>query len=242
MVAYESYLFELRHYIHYYETQQKLSFQTNEGKQQLADYKRRALDSVINDAYIKELAKQNNVTVTNQEVDEQIAVLRSQNRLGTTNQVFEDVLRDFWGWSLNDFKRSLRQQMLERKVVSKLDTESHAKIAAASVEAKSGASFPDVVAKYTDDALTKTNGGEYPGVIDKSNRDISAQITAAIFLLRPGDISPVVDTGYTLELIRLNAYEGGKAKASHIQVNLKDVNTYLDPLKKQNPARKFIKV
>ena len=35
MVAYENYLFELRHYMHYYETQQKLNSDTPEAKQRL---------------------------------------------------------------------------------------------------------------------------------------------------------------------------------------------------------------
>jgi hypothetical protein len=52
-VAYENYLFELRHYIHYYEVQQRLSFQTEAGKAQLDSYKNRALDKVVDDAYIK---------------------------------------------------------------------------------------------------------------------------------------------------------------------------------------------
>jgi hypothetical protein len=38
-VAYENYLFELRHYIHYYQTQQKLDFNSEAGQQQLAEYK-----------------------------------------------------------------------------------------------------------------------------------------------------------------------------------------------------------
>jgi len=50
-IAYENYLFELRHYIHYYETQQQLSFDTESGRDQLAAYKKRALDDVVNLAY-----------------------------------------------------------------------------------------------------------------------------------------------------------------------------------------------
>lgn len=242
MVSYESYLFELRHYIHYYETQQKLSFQTVEGKQQLANYKERALQHVVDDTYIKELARKNKVTVTNAEVDAQIAIVRNQNRLGTSNQVFEDVLRDFWGWSLNDFKRSLREQLLARKVVSKLDTGSHAKVDAALKELNNGLSFAEAAKKYSVNPATKDVGGDYPVPIDKSNRDIDARVTAAIFALKPGQYSGVIDTGYTLEIVRLNAMEGDKAKASHIQVNLADISTYLNPLKDKHKPRNYIKI
>lgn len=242
MASYESYLFELRHYIHYYETQQKLSFQTVEGKQQLANYKERALQRVTDDAYIKELARQNKVSVTNSEIDAQIVILRNQNRLGTSDQVFEDVLRDFWGWSLNDFKRSLREQLLARKLVSKLDTGSHGQADAALAELNSSVSFADVAKKYSADAATKDNGGDYAAAIDKSNRNIDARVTAAIFALKPGAFSKVIDTGYTLEIVKLNSMEGDKAKASHIQVNFKDINSYLKPLKDKYKPRLLIKV
>ncbi|HSX23510.1 MAG TPA: hypothetical protein VLE74_00190, partial [Candidatus Saccharimonadales bacterium] len=47
-ISYESYLFEVRHYKHYYESQLKLDFRTKEGQQQLTAFKKQALDKVIN--------------------------------------------------------------------------------------------------------------------------------------------------------------------------------------------------
>lgn len=242
MVSYESYLFELRHYMHYYETQQKLSFQTKEGKQQLQNYKQRALQSVIDDAYIKELAAKNNVTVTNREVDQEIAIVKAQNRLGTSDQVFEDVLRDFWGWSLNDFKRSLRQQLLARRVVSKLDTTAHDKAAAALAEIKGGTAFGEVAKKYSNDSATAGTNGDYAATIDRSNRDINARVTTALFALKPGEVSKAIDTGYSLEIVRLASFEGDKAHASHIQINLMELGKFLNPLKDKQKARLYIKV
>jgi hypothetical protein len=190
-VSYESYLFELRHYIHYYETQQKTNLASGEGKQQLAESKKQSLQRVINDAYVKQLARQNGVTVTNAEIDNEIVLLRQQNRLGSSDQVFEDVLRDFWGWTLADFKRSLRQQLLARKVASKLDTNAHDRAQAALGELTNNIAFADVAKKYSDDAVTRDAGGEYGAVIDKSNRDVSPQVTKAVFnhrhRLQPGD-------------------------------------------------------
>jgi hypothetical protein len=102
-VAYENYLFELRHYTHYYETQQRQDFNTEAGKQQLAEFRKRALDKIVNDVYIKQLADKNGITVTDREVDDQIAIVRNQNRLGGSDKVFEDVLKDYWGWTVDDF-------------------------------------------------------------------------------------------------------------------------------------------
>src|SRR6185437_11490773 len=57
-VDYENYLFELRHYEHYYQVQQKVDFSSQAGQQQLDSYKKQAMDQIINDALVKQLAAQ----------------------------------------------------------------------------------------------------------------------------------------------------------------------------------------
>ena len=240
-VAYENYLFELRHYIHYYQTQAKLDFNDPKNKDQLTEFKKRALDKVVNDAYIKQLAKQHNVTVSDKEVDDEVNVVRSQNRLGNSDKAFEDVLKDYWGWSVNDFKRSLKSEMLAQKLVSTLDTDTHTRADAALNELKSGASFADVAKKYSDEAETKNNGGEYGYPIDKANRNLSADVTDQLFKLPAGQYSDVINTGYTLEIVKVIEVNGDKVRAAHIVFNFKDVNTYINDLKDQQKARLFIK-
>lgn len=239
-VTYENYLFELRHYIHYYETQQKLSFETEEGEQQLQEFKRQAMDRVINDAYVKYLAKENNVSVSSQEVDQEIAIVREQNRLGTSDQVFEDVLRDFWGWSVNDFKRSLRQQLLARKVASIIDTDAQEQARTALAELQAGADFAELVKKYSDDEITKENGGDYGIAIDEANRDIPAKVTDAIFSQQADQYSDIIDTGYSLEIVKTISFEEGKARAAHIQINFRDIREYIEPLKNSSPLRQYL--
>jgi hypothetical protein len=102
-VAYENYLYELRHYVHYYESQQQRNF-AGADRDQLLVFRKQALKNVTDYAYIKQLASQNHVSVSNKEVDARLAEVRNQNRLGGNNKVFADVLRDYWGWSINDFK------------------------------------------------------------------------------------------------------------------------------------------
>ena len=61
------------------------------------------MDKVINDAYVKQLAKQYKVTVSDQEVQAEIKTVRDQNRLGGSDKVFEDVLKEYLGWAVDDF-------------------------------------------------------------------------------------------------------------------------------------------
>lgn len=239
-VSYESYLFELRHYVHYYENQQELDFDTDAGQQQLEGYKRRALNKVIDDAYIKQLAEEKNITVSNQELEDQLIVMRSQNRLGDSDKVFEDVLRDFWDWSVEDFKRSLRQQMLAQKVVASMDVETWQRAEKALKLLKEGADFADVAREYSEDPSTKENGGEFSFLVDRSSPDLTPETTRTLFNLQPTQFSDILNIGYALEIVKNIEKSGDKIRGAHILFNFQDVGTYINDKKEQQPARTYI--
>lgn len=246
-VSYESYLFELRHLTHYYETQQEVDFKTANGKNQLITFKKRALQQVIDDAYVKQLASQNNVSVSGREVDDAVALLRNQNRLGSSDEEFADVLKEFWNWSADDFERKLRQQILAQKVVAKLDTATADRAAQAEVRARaSGADFAKLATELSDDQATKATGGAYNFDIDHSSRDLAPKVIDELFRLQPNQISGVIDTGYTLEIIKAisatSQANDRKLRASHISFNYQNINQFIKPLMDDNAPNRYIKV
>jgi hypothetical protein len=241
-VSYEDYLFELRHYIHYFENQQELDFSSQSGQDQLKEQKKRALDQVINETYIKKIAKEKGITVSSAEIDKQIELLRSQNRLGGDSQVFEDVLRDFWGWTINDFRRSINNEILKNKVVQAIDPQVRERADKAKAEIKNGKDFAAAAKEYSDDETTKDKGGELGFLVSKSDRNIPPQTAEVLFNLKPGEVSEVIGLGYGLEIIKNLGTEGDKVKAARIFFAYKDLDSYLNDYKDQQKARVYIKV
>jgi predicted secreted protein len=239
-ISYESYLFELRHYTHYYTTQQKLDFKSVAGKQQLVDFKKRALNKVINDSYVKRIAAEKKISVLDREVEDEITIVRNQNRLGSSDKVFEDVLKDYWGWSLGDFRRSLRAELLTQKVMAALDTGNAERAGAALNELKGGADFAAVAKKYSDD-VTKDSGGEYGYPIDRTSRNLSAKATEALYKLKPGQYSDIVNTGYSLEIFKVMETNGEKLRAAHIVMTFKNINSHVNDLKDKQKTRAYIR-
>jgi hypothetical protein len=239
-VAYENYLFELRHYIHYYQTQQRVDFDSESGKQQLTEFRKRAMDRVVDHAYVKRLAKQHDISVANQELEDAIRLVREQNRLGSSDQVFEDVLKEFWGWSVNDFKRELKQQMLAQKVVSTLDTETHEQAKQVYERLQKGEDFAVLAKEFSDDTATRDAGGDYGIAISQSDRDLPAQIIDTLFRLKAGETSQIINTGAGLEIIRLKELDGNKVRAAHITFAFKPIGDYINPLKTAEKPRLFI--
>ncbi len=239
-VAYENYLFELRHYTHYYQTQQRVDFSSQSGKQQLAEFRKRAMSQVVDYAYIKELADKNRISVSDAELNDAIRLVRNQNRLGSNDQVFEDVLKEFWGWSVGDFKRELRQQMLAQKVVSTLDTATHNRADQAYKRLQAGEDFAAVAKQTSDDLASRDNGGSYGFTISQSDRNLSPQVIDTIFKLNINEISKVINTGSSLEIIKLTQKDGTKVQAAHIAFAFKPADTYVKPLKDKEKPHLFI--
>jgi len=244
-VAYENYLFELRRHIHYYQEQQgdqDNDFSTVDDKEQLAEFRKESLDDVINLAYAKMLAGQNGVKVSGKEVDERVKQMREQNRLGSSDKVFADVLRDFWGWSISDFKRSLKDQILREKVAAKLDSQATAKAASALAQIKSGSDFADVAKAVSEDPASKVNGGDYGFGIVKSNPNVPPQVIDALYKLKPGQVSAVINTGKTLEIVKVEKLENGIITARHIVFALADMTPAIEELKKKEALKTYVRL
>lgn len=239
-IAYENYLFEVRRYKHFQENQQDIDFETEFGSSQLDEYKRRAMAKVINDAYIKQLAKENDISVSDQEVEDQITLLRSQEKLGSSEDVLEDVLREYFGWSRDDFKRYTRSNLLEQKVLATLDVDAAGRADAALASLQNGMEFSEVATNFSDNAATKANGGEFGFTIDKTNSDLPPQAIDAIFKLQPGETSGIVNTGNALEIFKVLEASDGKIKAAHIAINFKDINEFLNDEKAEIPTRTYV--
>ncbi|MBP6916825.1 peptidylprolyl isomerase [Candidatus Saccharibacteria bacterium] len=242
LVYYEDYLFELRHYIHYFEKQQQVDFSSEQGQAQLTEQRRKSLENVINYAYVKKIARQKGLRVTTKEVDNQINLLRDQNKLGSDNKVFENVLKDYWGWTIIDFRRSVEQGLLTSKVLQALDTTTQAKANKVLGEIRAGKDFATLAKKYSDDSTTKDRGGQLGFLVSKNDRNMPPQTVDALFNLKTGEVSDVINLGYGLEIIKNDGSQEGKLKASRIFFAYKDINHYLNDYKEQQRPQAFIKI
>lgn len=241
-ISYESYLFGLRRNMHYYHTQQHADFTTEGGKQQLKRLKQQAMDAAVQAAYVKQLAQQNGITVSGRAVNDEVELLRAQNRLGNSDRVLREVLSEFWGWSENDFKRELRQQLLQQAVVAKLDIATNQRAQAALNKLERGSDFGKLAAKVSDDDTTKDNKGQYASPITGNDRSLPPALTAQIAKLKKGQVSGIINTGYALEIIKIIDNDKGSVTVAHIQFRFKPIGDYTRKLKNQQPVHQYIKI
>lgn len=241
-VSYEAYLFELRRNMHYYHTQQQSDFSTKDGKAQLSRLKHQALTAVIQDTYVKQLAATHHVLVSDRTVNNQVTLVRNENRLGSSDRALREVLSEFWGWNEADFKSELKQQLLAQAVTAKLDTAANARAQAALQQLKGGADFAALATQVSDDPATKAAGGKYPAPITLNDSSIPPIITAALFNLKPGQTSGIINAGYSLDIVKLLDRSGSSLHGAHIQFNLQSITAYTKPLETKQPPHYYIKI
>ncbi|HET9412256.1 MAG TPA: peptidylprolyl isomerase [Candidatus Saccharimonadales bacterium] len=240
-VRYSDYLLELRSAIHYLNTKEAVNFNSDDGKRQLDYQKRLAINKATQNTYVDKLAKENHIEVSQKEVDDFVGLQISTNRLGVNENVYKQVIRDYYDWSFDEYKNSIRQQLLRKKVMARLDTEGRQKIDSILQQLAQSSDFAAVAKEQSEDVATKAQGGEM-GVVNKNTEDPNGIISVAS-KLEPGKVSDViegVDGFYIVKLIE--KIEGGDIKMAKIYVSYKALNQKIAALKEQGKIEEFIPI
>lgn len=201
-VRFSDYLLELRSALHYLSTKENVNFNSEDGKRQLEYQKRLALNKAIENAYVAKVAGEKGINVTGKEVDNFVSQEINNNQLGVSDSVFKQVIRDYYDWSFDEYKSSVKQQLLRKEVLAKLDVDGRKRADDALAAILAGKDFGEEVKAASDDPLAKSSGGDV-GTISKNSDDPNGLIATAKNM-KPGAVSGVVegtDGFYIVKLI-----------------------------------------
>lgn len=242
-VRFEEYLFEVRQNAHYLINQENVDFETPEGQDALKDLKEAALLRVEKNEIVRQLASQNGIAVTDEEVEAQIETIREAGGIGEDDQTLEDTLRDFYGWDVNDLKRVVKNQLLKQKIVTALDTEAWTKAEEAAGLISSGEkSFAVVVAEYSTDELTKDKEGVI-GTVSRDSEDLPAELVEAAYELADGEVSGIVITSFGLHIVkRIETTEDDKIKIAHVLIKWREPDVFIDQYRQETEVNNFIEI
>lgn len=240
-VRYSDYLLELRSAIHYLSTKEAVNFNSDDGKRQLEYQKRLALDKAIQSTLVAKMASQEHISVSQKEVDDFVHKQIASNRLGVNEDVYKQVIRDYYDWSFDEYKNSIRQQLLRKKLMAQTDTDARNKINDVLDQLKKGGDFGAIAKDKSEDMTSKVQGGDM-GVVNKNSEDANGLIAAAS-ALQPGQYSAViegVDGFYIVKLI--DKPDSNSYHLAKIYVSYKALDNKITSLKKQGQIQEFITV
>ena len=155
-VRYQDYLRRLRADVHYYLNHEHRSFNSDEGEVELNYHKRKDLDVAEKAAYVEYLAEQNDISVSMDEVDAEIAAMREAN--GETEEGLISTLESYYGWSMSDYRLTTHDQMLEQAVSYAIDNEAKETADEVLERLQAGADFSVVAGNGTSGDTTQQTG------------------------------------------------------------------------------------
>lgn len=235
-VSYEGYLFELTSSLHWQEKYGTTDLRSPDGQRQIEYLKRSALDKALTNTIAHTLAKQNNITVSAEEVDEVVARIKSNG--GDLSQ----ILGESFNFTESELRRYITDNILRQKVAKQLDKNAPVRAERVLKEIKAGKPFADAAREYSEDLETKQIAGDI-GVVEKNRANLPQEVSEAIFKLNAGEVSDVISTPSDYFIVTVSEkVDENRAKVSIIRIKVKDMNQYLKEYRGQNKVSEYIEL
>jgi parvulin-like peptidyl-prolyl isomerase len=240
-VEYDDYLREMRSALHYLQTNEQVSVSSDEGKQQVEYQRRVNLDKVIAQAYAQKLATQLGITVSDQEVNTPIQQLvDASKKQGGSQAVVEKSIKDFYDWSFDEYRASIKAQLLQKKVTQVIDEKGKAIIDQAHAALVSGVDFTTVAKQYSKDTGVEQSGGSF-GIVNKTDIDTFGY-NNVLFSLKKDTYSDVITGNDGFYIIKALSDDPSSRLVQRIYVPYTEFDARLKSLKDANKVSEYITV
>ncbi len=239
-VRYSDYLMKFRSNLHYITEKEQVDINTEDGQRQIEFIKNQAMDDALADAYAGKLAKEEDIEVTNAELE---AYLKEQRQSSDGEEVSEAtynaVILDYYGWSPDEYQQAMKTKLLRQKVAYAVD-ESAEKIST-STEASIASGSTDLQALGNTLNTDKMNAIFWPAAwVPIDNQD--GGLADAASKLEVGQITKAVKTSsgdgyYFVKLVDKNATQ---LRYEYLQIPLTAFNDMLEKVETDKKISQFI--
>lgn len=244
-VRYDSYLRRIRSDVHYYRYQERRDFNSNEGRNELNYYKRIELKSVEREAYAAKLAKEKNITVTDDDANKFIEQHLKAEK--SSNEELLATLKDYYGWTRDEYAMVVKGQLLEKKVAYQIDTAAKQKLQKVQAALKNE-DFVTVAAKYSDD---EDKAEATPTAVSVNNTNDPTDVLSAVKQVKDGEITKPIQVKlengdyyyYIAKRIGItNSDEGEQMNYLLITIKLKQFTSDFNKLQKDGKIKEYINI
>lgn len=237
-----SYLDQLDILKNYYREFESIDFNSEEGKTLRSELRAEVMERLIEDQIIETEAKRMSVTVSDDELNENFDQLVTSNG---GEEEFTNILKKYYGLTIDEFKKKIYEpRMLRQKLTESINADEEvdaaAKAQADEVYKKAiakDADFAALAKEYSQDTGSAANGGDL-GYFEKGK--MVPEFEAVAFKMKKGEVSEPVKTVYGYHIIKITDVKGDEIKASHVLIQVRDFNQWLEDKKSKLEDKKYL--
>lgn len=241
-VRFSDYLMTLSGSKHYLEQTERVDLASADGQRQLDYMKRKALDGAVADTYAQKLARQEKITVTDEEVDKVI-----QSSLDTvtgkiSQEVYNDSTYSTLGYTPDEYRRIIRRSLIRQEVSYAIDDKARTIRSSAQklIKADKNIKLSEISSKLQEKGYNVQVGNS--GLVPKTNHD--GGLTQTALTLKKGELSPFIRStkGDGYYLVQLVNVTGSQLSYNFLRIPLTQFDTQLKTLAKNDKIHEFISV
>ncbi len=241
-VPYSDYLMKYRSAIHYLVEKEQIDINTEDGKRQVEFIKQQAMHDAIADAYAAKLANENDITVTDAELE---VFLKQQRQSGdgeVSESTYNAVILDYYGWSPDEYRHAMKSKLLRQKVAYAIDQQAEGLSKQVASQVSGGSTDLKVVAESINAGQENTAVYWPAAWVPKTNQD--GGLATSALKLQKGQVSKAIKTtaGDGFYYVKLIDSNDSQVQYEYIQIPLHAFNTALRDIEDNGKTSKYITV
>ena len=207
----------------------------SDQKDKVKFYQNQSINKALEVAYAKRLARENNITVDDNKVQDLIKKQQESSKL--SQSAYESVVKDNLHWSMDELKIAMKYTLLKQEVSFKIDKTADDLVSTIQNKVKSGKSLKDIADEMGNKVQPVFN-------LSVSTDNSDGGLTKSATLLAKGKISEPVKTlaGDGYYFVTLNSLEDNMVNYSYVKVPLTEFNNRFNYLKNHHQVKYFISI
>lgn len=243
LVRYSDYLVQYRGSKFYLGKYDEIRIDSDDGREQLKHIKRESLNRALVDTYAAKLARQHNITVSEQDIDTVIEQQRNTANGKISQETYDASSRMMYNWSPSDYRQAVRRSIVRARVAFAVDkTADELQRKAAGLVASSNGEFAKIATQLGGSGRSKPQVGD-SGLINLAS-SYNGLAVSEIAKLEPGKpsgaIKSTTDSGYYF--VKVNEKNDSKIRFTYLYIPLTELTKQVAQLKSDGKVQEYIDV
>lgn len=241
-VRFSDYLVGFRSQEHYLQNKEGVNLYTKDNKKQLEYIKRQALNDAIADTFAAKIASENNIKVTNAQIDRAIERQRESSDGITSKETYDAIVLDQFNWTPEEAREVTAARLLRQEVAFFIDKTASKQLKLVQTAMKTESEFDKIAASIPKFDGAKVESGVTP-LVPSNNQDGGLAENAS--KMKVGNTSQAIrsTTGDGYYIVKLlDRSDDGRISYAYIKVSLTVFDKKLSNILNDSKVTEFISV